>query len=154
MTNTPPTHQTPPTSGTHQLRVRYVECDPMGVVHHSSYLPWMEIGRTELLRAVGESYASLEDAGVFMVVTKLEVKYRRPLKYDDVVEIRTKVEKASKVKLHHSYEMVLVERLGKAPDFNDPAVPSDGVCAVATTELACVGSDGRPKALPEWLIGS
>ncbi len=113
----------------------------------------MEIGRTELLRAVGESYASLEEAGVFMVVTKLEVKYRRPLKYDDVIEVRTKVDKASKVKLHHSYEMVLVERLGEKPDFTDPAVPSDGVCAVATTELACVGSDGRPKALPEWLIG-
>ncbi len=125
----------------------------MGVVHHSSYLPWMEIGRTELLRAVGESYASLEEAGVFMVVTKLEVKYRRPLKYDDVIEVRTKVDKASKVKLHHSYEMVLVERLGEKPDFADPAVPSDGVCAVATTELACVGSDGRPKALPEWLVG-
>jgi len=123
----------------------------MGVVHHSSYLPWMEMGRTELLRDVGMSYAALEAEGVFLVVTKVEVKYRRPLKYDDLVEIRTKVDKASKVKLHHSYEIVLVERLGKAPDAGDPSVPSDGVCAVATTELACVGTDGRPKALPEWL---
>jgi len=123
----------------------------MGVVHHSSYLPWMEMGRTELLRDVGMSYAALEAEGVFLVVTKVEVKYRRPLKYDDLVEIRTKVDKASKVKLHHSYEIVLVERLGKAPDAGDPSVPSDGVCAVATTELACVGTDGRPKALPHWL---
>lgn len=145
--------KTPPNSGTHQLQVRYVECDPMGVVHHSSYLPWMEMGRTELLRDVGMSYAALEAEGVFLVVTKVEVKYRRPLKYDDLVEIRTKVDKASKVKLHHSYEIVLVERLGKEPDASDPSVPSDGVCAVATTELACVGTDGRPKALPEWLIG-
>ncbi|MBL4809365.1 MAG: acyl-CoA thioesterase [Phycisphaerales bacterium] len=141
----------PPTTGTHQLQVRYVECDPMGVVHHSSYLPWMEMGRTELLREIGKSYAALEAEGVFLVVTKVEVKYRRPLKYDDVVEIRTKVDKTSKVKLHHSYEIVLVERLGKAPDASDPSVPSDGVCAVATTELACVGTEGRPKALPEWL---
>lgn len=123
----------------------------MGVVHHSSYLPWMEMGRTELLRDVGMSYAALETEGVFLVVTKVEVKYRRPLKYDDKVEIRTKVDKTSKVKLHHSYEIVLVERLGKAPDASDPSVPSDGVCAVATTELACVGTDGRPKALPGWL---
>ena len=123
----------------------------MGVVHHSSYLPWMEMGRTELLREIGKSYAALEAEGVFLVVTKVEVKYRRPLKYDDVVEIRTKVDKTSKVKLHHSYEIVLVERLGKAPDASDPSVPSDGVCAVATTELACVGTEGRPKALPEWL---
>lgn len=115
----------------------------MGVVHHSSYLPWMEMGRTELLRSVGESYAELEKAGVFLVVTKVEVKYRRPLKYDDLVEIRTRVEKASKIKLHHSYDIVLAERGGEV---------SDQVCAVATTELACVGEDGRPRALPVWLV--
>ena len=150
---TPKTPTTPPSTGTHQLRVRYVECDPMGVVHHSSYLPWMEMGRTELLRDVGMSYAALESEGVFLVVTKVEVKYRRPLKYDDLVEIQTKVDKASKVKLHHSYEIVLVERLGKSPDPSDPSVPSDGVCAVATTVLACVGSDGRPKKMPGCIVG-
>lgn len=153
MTTTTDSHNTPPASGTTTLRVRYVECDPMGVVHHSSYLPWMEIGRTELLREVGESYATLEASGVFMVVTKAEIKYRRPLRYDDVIEIRTKVDKASKVKLHHSYEIAIIERDGKAPDFTDPAVPADGVCAIGSTELACVGHDGRPKAMPEWLIG-
>ncbi len=141
MPNFPPT---PPKSGTHQLQVRYVECDPMGVVHHSSYLPWMEMGRTELLREIGKSYAALEAQGVFLVVTKVEVKYRRPLRYDDVVEIRTKVDKTSKVKLHHSYEIVLVERNGEKPE---------QICAIATTELACVGPDGRPKALPDWLVG-
>lgn len=117
----------------------------MGVVHHSSYLPWMEMGRTELLRSVGKSYAELEADSVFLVITKVEVKYRRPMKYDDLVEIRTTVEKTSKVKLHHSYEIVLVERGGEV---------SDQVCAVATTELACVGTNGRPKALPGWLIGN
>lgn len=105
----------------------------------------MEMGRTELLRSVGQSYAELEAGGVFLVITKVEVKYRRPFKYDDLVEIRTKVEKTSKVKLHHSYEIVLVERGGET---------SDQVCAIATTELACVGEDGRPKVLPEWLRDS
>lgn len=139
------THQPidpPPTEGVHQLRVRYVECDPMGVAHHSSYLPWMEIGRTELLRAVGASYAELEAAGVFLVITKCALKYRRPIKYDDLIEIRTKVDNTSKVKLNHSYEIVLIERSGDA---------SDQVCAVGETELACVGSDGKIQILPEWL---
>jgi acyl-CoA thioester hydrolase len=104
----------------------------------------MEMGRTELLRSVGESYAAMEAEGVFLVVTKVEVKYRRPMKYDDLVEIRTRVEKTSKIKLHHSYEIVLVERGGEM---------SEQVCAVASTELACVGADGRPTALPGWLIG-
>ena len=135
--------QPPPTTGSFQLRVRYVECDPMGVVHHSSYLPWMEMGRTELLRSVGQSYAAMEADGVFLVVTKVEVKYRRPLKYDDLVEIRTTVEKTSKIKLQHAYEIVLIERSGEA---------LEQVCAVASTELACVGEDGRPTALPGWLV--
>jgi acyl-CoA thioester hydrolase len=144
--------QTPPGAGTTRIRVRYVECDPMGVAHHSSYLPWMEMGRTELLREVGESYAALEEAGVFLVVTKLEVKYRRPIRYDDVIEIRTRVSGSTKVKLMHSYELVLVERAGASPDpAKDPSVPADGVCSIATTEIACVGSDGRPRALPDWL---
>lgn len=125
----------------------------MGVAHHSSYLPWMEMGRTELLRSVGESYAALEAAGVFLVVTKVEVKYRRPIRYDDVLEIRTSVTGSSKVKLHHAYELMLIERAGKAPSHqDDPSVPIDGVCAVASTEIACVGADGRPRAMPEWLI--
>lgn len=145
--------QTPPTASSTRIQVRYVECDPMGVAHHSSYLPWMEMGRTELLRSVGESYAALEAAGVFLVVTKVEVRYRRPIRYDDVVEIRTSVTGASKVKLHHAYELALIERGGESPSHQgDPSVPIDGVCAVASTEIACVGSDGRPKALPEWLV--
>lgn len=126
----------------------------MGVAHHSSYLPWMEMGRTELLRTVGESYAALEAAGVFLVVTKVEVKYRRPIRYDDVIELRATVTGSSRVKLQHGYELVLVERHGKVPDHGtDASVPLDGVCAVGSTEIACVGSDGRPRALPGWLVG-
>ncbi len=146
--------ETPPTTGATRIRVRYVECDPMGVAHHSSYLPWMEMGRTELLRAVGESYAALEAAGVFLVVTKVEVKYRRPIRYDDVIELRTSVTRSSRVKLTHEYELVLVERGGKTPDHAaDASVPLDGVCALGSTELACVGGDGRPRAMPGWLVG-
>ncbi len=137
--------ETPSTAGSFQLRVRYVECDPMGVVHHSSYLPWMEMGRTELLRDVGSSYADLEADGVFLVVTKVEVKYRRPLRYDDLVEIRTTVDKASRVKLHHSYEIVLVERGGES---------ADEICAIAATELACVDAEGKIRALPAGLGGA
>ncbi|MEM1330811.1 MAG: thioesterase family protein [Planctomycetota bacterium] len=135
-----------------QLRVRYAECDPMGVAHHSSYAPWMEMGRTELLRETGRTYEALEREGVFLVITKLEVRYRRPVRYDDVVEIRTTVEGGSRVKIRHIYEMVLIERAGAAPDPSDPATPVDGICAVGSTELACVGADGRPRSLPEWLI--
>lgn len=142
-----------PTRGAIRVRVRYAECDPMNVAHHASYAPWLEMGRTELLREGGVSYAELERAGVFLVVTKLELRYRRPLLYDDVVEVRTTAHESGRIKIRHSYELVLVERMGVAPDAAiDPRVPLDGVCGVATSELACVGRDGRPAPLPAWLV--
>ena len=142
-----------PAEGMISVRVRYTECDPMNVAHHASYIPWFEMGRTELLREAGVSYASLEQAGVFLVVTKLDVKYRRPIVYDDVVEIRTRAHASGRIKIRHSYEVKLTERMGAKPDAeSDPRVPLDGVCAVATSEIACVNAEGRPVPLPEWLV--
>lgn len=138
--------------GVVRVRVRYAECDPMGVAHHASYAPWLEIGRTEILRDAGTSYEALERAGVFLVVTKLEVKYRRPIRYDDVVEVRTRVMGGSRVKIRHEYEVVVLERRGAPVHPDDPAVHAGGAAAIAATELACVGPDGRPRALPEWLM--
>jgi acyl-CoA thioester hydrolase len=133
----------PPSSGTSRLRVRYCECDPMGVAHHAAYVPWLEIGRTELLRESGIAYAQLEHAGIFLVIVKLEVRYRRPILYDDVVEVRTRVQPgSSKVKIEHTYELVVVERAGK---------PLEEVAAAAATTLACVNRDGNVQMLPEWL---
>lgn len=115
----------------------------MGVAHHASYVPWLEIGRTELLRSTGVSYRTLEAHGVFLVIVKLEVRYRRPIRYDDVVEVRTKVVGGSRVKIEHEYELVVVER--------DGAAKEEAVAAAATT-LACVDGEGRVKELPGWLV--
>ena len=140
-------------TGMIRVRVRYAECDPMNVMHHASYAPWLEMGRTELLREGGKSYAALEQAGVFLVVTKLEIKYRRPILYDDVIEVRTAAHASGRIKIMHSYELVLVQRLDSDPDPSaDPRVPIDGVCAVASTELACINAQGRPVPLPQWLV--
>ena len=65
-----------------EVRARYPECDPMGVVHHTVYPVWFEMGRTELLRSVGGSYRDLEEAGALLAVTRLEVRYRAPARYD------------------------------------------------------------------------
>lgn len=142
-----------PTRGSTTIRVRYAECDPMRVAHHASFAPWLEIARTELLRDAGASYAAMEAAGVFLVITKLEIRYRRPIRYDDLIEVRVAVEPAGVIRLRHRYEIALVERDGHEPDRADPAVPGDGVCAVATTELACVDGEGKPRSLPAWLGG-
>lgn len=124
----------------------------MGVAHHAAYIPWLEEGRTELLRTSGISYADLEKAGVFLVITRLEMKYRRPVLYDDVVEIRTKWVGGSRVKIEHEYEVVVVERGVVLGIGNTQAAADQTPVAVGGTTLACVGKDGRPMALPEWLM--
>jgi acyl-CoA thioester hydrolase len=123
----------------------------MGVAHHAAYAPWLEMGRTELLRDAGVTYAQLEKAGVFLVVTSLELKYRRPILYDDVVEIRTTVVGGSRVKIRHEYAIHLLEdgMHGKGRARN----VGENLAAGATT-LACVGHDGRVQPLPTWLMGS
>ncbi len=119
------------------FRVRYSECDPMGVAHHSAYAPWFEMGRTELLRAGGGEYRLLEEQGVFMAVARLEIRYKRPARYDDVLELRTTLEDVGHVKLEHSYELFRAsDRL---------------LLATAETTLACIDRAGKPRELPASL---
>jgi len=125
------------TTHTIELRVRYVECDPMGLAHHGSYLPWFEMGRTELLRASGVRYANLEASGYLLVVAKLAVKFRRPAKYDDVLQLTTTVAGASRVKVEHGYEL---SRAGE-------------VLCVASSTLGCVTREGTLRMMPPWLAG-
>src|ERR1035437_8237445 len=87
------------------FRVRYVECDPMGYLHHSNYLPFFEMGRTELLRHYGVSYRELEERNVLFVVTRILINYKRPARYDDDLELLTRVTKQTHVRIDHAYEL-------------------------------------------------
>ena len=70
-------------SGETTIRVRYAETDRMGLLHHANYLIYFEQARTDLLRTLGGNYKELEDRGYFLVVSKIEVRYKRPAHYDD-----------------------------------------------------------------------
>ena len=83
------------TTGEIQIRVRYAETDRMGLLHHANYLVYFEQARTELLRDRGRTYKDMEDEGFFLVVAKLEVKYKLPAHYDDVLTVRTTVTRTS-----------------------------------------------------------
>ena len=85
------------------IRVRYNECDSMGVVHHAVYPVWFEIGRTELLRVQGKTYRSLEQQGVYLVVSDLVIKYKKPAKYDDELILETEVSHYSPARITHSH---------------------------------------------------
>lgn len=123
-------------SGEIQIRVRYAETDRMGLLHHANYLVYFEQARTELLRTRGASYKELEDQGYFLVIAKAEVRYKTPAHYDDVLTIRTTVTRTSPVRLEHKYEV-----------FRDGAFICEG-----STTLACVGRDGKLRAMPDWLV--
>ena len=71
----------------HRHRVRYRECDPMGVVYHAHVVDWFEAARTEALREAGLPYRELEESGVIMPVVDLSVKYHASVFYDDLVEV-------------------------------------------------------------------
>ncbi|HRX85298.1 MAG TPA: thioesterase family protein [Phycisphaerae bacterium] len=118
-----------------QVRVRYAECDPMGLLHHAKYFEYLELSRTELLRASGVSYRELEARGVFFVVAKLEIRYKAPIRYDDVVIIHTRVERITRTRVDHSYRMLV----------------NGVVCTEASSTLACVDTSGRPILMPENL---
>jgi acyl-CoA thioester hydrolase len=134
--------------GVTSLRVRYCECDPMGVAHHAAYVPWLEIARTELLRDSGVTYSELEARGVFLVITRLEAKYRRPAFYDDLLDVRVTWNDGSRVKIEHSYEVILRESAAGARA--QARTPGDTLL-VASTTLACVDAAGRIQPLPDWL---
>ena len=88
---------------THQLRVRYQETDQMGVVYHANYLNWFEIGRTEWIRQLGMPYMKLEEAGLLLPVTEVQVKYIQPARYDDLVEIEVRLTEGTHIKVGFEY---------------------------------------------------
>lgn len=89
-----------------RARVRYKETDQMGIAHHSNYIVWFEIGRTDLCRATGFSYRDIEDRGLILVVTEITCRYRAPYRYDDEVVIRTSIAESASRSMKFAYELL------------------------------------------------
>jgi acyl-CoA thioester hydrolase len=93
------------------LRVRYQETDQMSVVYHGNYLNWFEVGRTELLRQLGQDYRKVEEKGLMLPVMEVAIRYQKPAKYDDLVTIITSISEYSGVKLKFLYHIYRNEEL-------------------------------------------
>jgi acyl-CoA thioester hydrolase len=90
-----------------RIRVRYAETDQMGVVYHSNYFIWFEVGRVELLRQLGFSYRKMErEDGCFIAVVDARCRYKAPARYDDEVVIRTRLKNVRESLVHFGYEAV------------------------------------------------
>jgi acyl-CoA thioester hydrolase len=118
-----------------RVRVRYVETDQMGVVYHSNYLIWFEVGRVEFIRQLGLSYKQMEEEdGCGISVVDVHAKYRAPARYDDELVIETKLLVARGAVIKFGYRILRV---------------ADGVllCEGDTTHV-CVGKDMKKMCLP------
>jgi len=123
-----------PRESTIEVRVRYAETDQMGVVYHANYLVWCEIGRTDLIRQLGTSYADLERSGVGLAVIDASVRYHSAARYDDLIRIRT----------------VLTDVKSRTVTFDYTIEnASSGLrLASARTTLATLNKEGKLVALP------
>ena len=120
------------------IRVRYAETDAMGVVHHASYIVWLEQGRAELLRASGTSYRDIEARGFFAALTDLQVRYHAAARYDDEVVINTALDDVRSRQLAFTYTLRLAD--------------TGTLLVTARTEHVFVGrATGRPARLPDDL---
>ncbi len=91
-----------------RLRVRYAETDQMGVVYHSNFIIWFEVGRVELLRQLGYTYKEMEADGVVLPVVEVRCRYKSPAHYDDEITVRTKMQNLRGSLIQFGYELVRV----------------------------------------------
>jgi acyl-CoA thioester hydrolase len=90
-----------------RLRVRYAETDQMGVVYHSNYIIWFEVGRVEMLRQLGFAYSEMEKLdGIHMAVVDVHCRFKIPARYDDVIVVRTRLTNLRDSLLHFGYELL------------------------------------------------
>ncbi len=130
--------QSPQSSQSHEMeiRVRYQETDGQRRVHHANFLTYFEMGRTEMLRVRGKTYREFEEAGLMMVVAEASCKYRASAEYDDLLLLRTWVEKVGGASIEHGYEVIR----GKT------------IVATGKTIVVCVDRAGKVQRLPDWLL--
>ncbi len=118
------------------VRVRYAETDQMGVVYHTNFIVWFEVGRVEMLRSLGFSYKDMEERDdTHIVVVGVKCDYKKPARYDDVIRIRTRLVDSRSRILRFGYEV-----------FNDAT--GELLATGETSHVTCDGQ-GRPKAMPD-----
>jgi acyl-CoA thioester hydrolase len=89
-----------------RIRVRYKETDQMGVVHHSNYYTWFEVGRTEYMRAKGMTYRAMEERGWMLPLIETYCVYKQGARYDDIVIIRTWMAEYKGARITMEYEVI------------------------------------------------
>jgi acyl-CoA thioester hydrolase len=134
----------------HQLRVRYQETDQMGVVYHANYLNWFELGRTEMIRALGYPYRTIEAQGFLLPVIEVEMKFKQPARYDEEITIYTRVASYSSIRIEFICEIRRVNEndLGaEANELNLNPAPRGELLVSGLTRHVWVNTSWKPVRL-------
>jgi acyl-CoA thioester hydrolase len=128
-------------------RVCVGETDMMGIVHHQNYVAYFEKGRLEYMRRRGMPYKDMVDRGIHMPVVELNIRYKKPARFDDLLRVETRLAALTRVTVRFDYTV-------RRPDPNTPpAVAEPEVLLQGHILLACVDDKHRPRALPEDIVG-
>lgn len=125
-------------NATNTVRVRYAETDPMKYVYYGNYATYLEIARVELFRSIGVSYDEIEKRGIWLPVSEFQIKYLKPGKYDEVLTIKTKVEKKPGVRIVFAYEI-----------FNEN---NEKITTASTTLYFLDATRNKIISCPDWLM--
>ncbi len=123
-------------SQTHRIRVRYAETDQMAVAHHSAYVAWFEEARIAWMRSHGLSYREIETSGIMMPVIEVQISYRRPARFDDVLELVTTAKAAGPSRVVFTS---VVSRGGEP-------------LATGAVTVAAVDKAGKPVRIPAEIL--
>jgi len=121
-----------------KVRVIYADTDAMGIVYHTNYIRWFEMGRNEIMRQLGVSYSELEKLGLNLPLTKVSCHYLAPAKYDDLVTIETKFDYIKRASIRFN---------SKIWDENQEKVLVEGY-----TIHACTNNEGKIRRIPKLLL--
>jgi acyl-CoA thioester hydrolase len=119
----------------HQIRARFAETDAMGIIHHAAYLPYLEEARVAYLRQLGHPYDEVRSDGFNFAVLEVAVQYRRPLVFDDLVDVHLRAGAVTRATFQLAYLLTVGAELR----------------ATAVTVHGCVDGDGKATRLPGWV---
>lgn len=119
----------------HPIRTRFAETDAMGIVHHAAYLPYLEEARVAYLRQLGHPYEEVRRDGFNFAVLEVVVQYRRPLEFDELVDVHLRAGAVGRATFQLAYLLTV----------------DDDVRATAVTVHGCVDASGKARRLPAWV---
>jgi len=124
----------------HRIRVRFVETDAMGIVHHSNYLAYFEETRVAYLRDIGHPFTEWRAEGLESPVLESFIRFRQPLEFDELLDVRLRLAGATRATFQMAY-LITVDDADGTPQPR----------ATGVTVHGCVTTAGRPTRLPSWL---